>query len=87
MNNMDRHSPLFTACRASMWAAGEPLLVRAQEAGVVRPDVEFGEVLHMMMGIGKVSTGDPAQTERMFRIVLDGLCYQPAQERRRPRWP
>lgn len=75
MNYMDRDAPLFHACRASMWAAGEPLLKRAQDAGVVRSDVDFGEVLSMMMGIGKIPTDDPAQTERMFRIVLDGLRY------------
>jgi AcrR family transcriptional regulator len=77
MNYMDRSAPLFTTCRASMWAAGEPLLKRAQEAGVVRADVDFGQVLSMMMGIGKIPTDDPAQTEHMFHIVLDGLRYQP----------
>ena len=77
MNYMDKDAPLFTACRASMFAAGEPLLTRAQEAGVVRPDVEFGEILQMVMGIGKIPTTDPAQTEHMFRIALDGLRYQP----------
>jgi AcrR family transcriptional regulator len=79
MNYMDRDAPLFQACRASMWAAGEPLLKRAQEAGVVRLDVEFGEIISMMMGIGKIPTTDPAQTEHMFRIVLDGLRYQPPE--------
>jgi AcrR family transcriptional regulator len=74
---MDRDAPLFTACRASMFAAGEPLLKRAQEAGEVRPDVEFGEILQMVMGIGKIPTTDPAQTEHMFRIALDGLRYHP----------
>ena len=39
MNYMDNDAPLFKACRASMFAAGEPLLKRAQEAGAVRPDV------------------------------------------------
>ena len=56
----DQDAPLFQACRASLYAAGEPLLKRAQEAGVVRPDVEFGEVMQMVMGIAKVPTGDPA---------------------------
>jgi AcrR family transcriptional regulator len=77
LNYMDKDAPLFMACRASMFAAGEPLLTRAQEAGVVRPDVEFGEVLQMVMGIGKIPTTDPAATERMFRIALDGLRYRP----------
>jgi AcrR family transcriptional regulator len=77
MNYMDKDAPLFTACRASMFAAGEPLLRRAQESGAVRSDVEFGEILQMVMGIGKVPTTDPAQTEHMLRIVLDGLRYRP----------
>lgn len=77
MNYMDKDAPLFKACRASMFAAGEPLLKRAQEAGAVRPDVEFGEVLQMVMGIGKIPTADPAQSEHLFRIALDGLRYRP----------
>lgn len=79
MNYMDKDAPLFQACRASMFAAGEPLLKRAQEAGAVRPDVEFGETLQMVMGIGKVPTADPAQTAHMVRIALDGLRYRPQE--------
>ncbi len=78
LNYMDKDAPLFQACRASMYAAGEPLLERAQESGVVRPDVEFGEILQMVMGIGKIPTTDPAQTEHMLRIALDGLRYRPS---------
>ena len=77
LNYMDKDAPLFHACRASMFAAGEPLLKRAQESGAVRSDVEFGEVLQMVMGIGKVPTADPAQTAHMLRIALDGLRYRP----------
>jgi AcrR family transcriptional regulator len=77
LNYMDTNAPLFQKSRAAMYAAGEPLLTRAQEVGVVRPDVEFGEVLQMVMGIGKIPTTDPAQTERMVQIALDGLRYRP----------
>ena len=41
LNYLDHDAPLFQACRASLYAAGEPLLKRAQEAGVVRSDVEY----------------------------------------------
>ena len=75
---MDKNAPLFQACRQSMFAAGEPLLKRAQESGAVRPDVEFGEILQMVMGIGKIPSTDPAQTEHMLRIALDGLRYRPS---------
>jgi AcrR family transcriptional regulator len=77
LNYLDKDAPLFQACRASLFAAGEPLLKRAQDAGVVRPDVEFSEVMHIVMGIGKVPASDPRQTDHILRIALDGLRYRP----------
>src|SRR5262249_7703408 len=77
LNYMDKDAPLFRASREALFAAGEPLLKRAQQSGAVRSDVEFGEVLHIVMGIGKIPTADPAQTEHMLRIALDGLRYRP----------
>ena len=64
-------------CRTSLYDAGEPLLKRAQEAGVVRPDVEFPEVMQMVMGIAKIPVSDPSQIEHILRIALDGLRYHP----------
>src|SRR3954470_6462887 len=49
LNYLDRDAPLFAACKASLFDAGEPLLKRAQEAGVVRPDVSIAEVIQMVM--------------------------------------
>jgi AcrR family transcriptional regulator len=77
LNYLDRDAPLFQDCRASLFAAGEPLLKRAQEAGAVRGDVEFSEVMHMVMGIGKVPLADPVQRDHILRIALDGLRYRP----------
>jgi AcrR family transcriptional regulator len=77
MNYLDPDASLFKASRASLFAAGEPLLVRAQEAGVVRQDVTIAEVIQMVMGIAKIPASDPAQTERILRIALDGLRYRP----------
>jgi AcrR family transcriptional regulator len=76
-NYLDPDAPLFQACRASLFAAGEPLLKRAQEARVVREDVEFSDVLHMVVGISKLPTSDPKQSEHIIRIALDGLRYRP----------
>jgi AcrR family transcriptional regulator len=75
LDYMDRDAPLFKTCRASLFAAGEPLLTRAQDAGIVRPDVSFAEVMQMAMGIAKIPTNDRAQTEHILRIALDGLRY------------
>src|SRR5579862_925080 len=74
---MGQDAPLFKTCRASLFAAGEPLLKRAQEAGAVRPDATFAEVMQMVMGIAKIPTEDRAQTEHILRIALDGLRYTP----------
>jgi AcrR family transcriptional regulator len=77
-NYLDRDAQLFKSSRAALWAAGEPLLTRAQEAGVVRPDAEIGDVMHMVMGIAKIPSADPSQTTHIVRIALDGLRYRPA---------
>jgi AcrR family transcriptional regulator len=78
MNYMTPDAELFKASRAALFQSGEPLLARAQQAGVVRDDVQFGEVMQMVMGIGKVPGVEPEQTERMVRIALDGLRYRPS---------
>jgi AcrR family transcriptional regulator len=78
LNYLDMSAPLFRDCRVSLYAAGEPLLKRAQEAGVVRPDVEFPEIMQMVMGIAKIPASDPAQIEHILGIALDGLRYRPA---------
>jgi AcrR family transcriptional regulator len=77
LNYLDKDAALFQVCRTSLWEAGEPLLKRAQEAGVVRPDVSIGEVIQMVVGIAKIPTSDRGQTEHMLRIALDGLRYRP----------
>jgi AcrR family transcriptional regulator len=80
LDYMDKDAELFKVCRASLWEAGGPLLERAQEAGVVRTDVDFGEVMQMVMGIAKIPSSDPAQIDRILRVALDGLRYQPDAE-------
>jgi AcrR family transcriptional regulator len=77
LNYFDRDAALFRVCRTSLYDAGGPLLKRAQEAGVVRQDVEFPEVMQMVMGIAKIPASDPGQVEHILRIALDGLRYQP----------
>jgi AcrR family transcriptional regulator len=77
LNYVDRDAELFKTSRAALFSAGEPLLTRAQEAGVVRPDVDIAEVIQMVIGIAKIPASDPRQTARIVRIALDGLRYRP----------
>jgi AcrR family transcriptional regulator len=72
---VDRDAPLFKGCRTSIFAAGEPLLRRAQEAGAVRRDVELGDIIQMVGGIAKIQASEPGQIDHILRIALDGLRY------------
>jgi AcrR family transcriptional regulator len=76
LNYLDQDAALFQVCRSSLFAAGEPLLKRAQEAGVVRPDVTIADVIQMVVGIAKIPTSDPGQVDHIVRIALDGLRYR-----------
>ena len=78
---VDRDAQLFKTSRAALFNAGEPLLTRAQEAGVVRPDVDIAEVIQMVIGIGKIPASDPRQTQHILRVALDGLRYRPEAHR------
>ena len=76
-NYLDKDAALFSTSREALYAAGEPLLTRAQEAGVVRPDVDIAEVIQMVVGIAKIPTAEPGQRQHILRIALDGLRYRP----------
>jgi AcrR family transcriptional regulator len=76
LEHLDRDAEFFKICRTSFYGAGEPLLERAQQAGVVRPDTNMDDVLRMVGGIAKASTASPEETERILDLALDGLRYR-----------
>lgn len=81
MSYVDRDAALFRACRTELYAAGEPLLERAQAAGVVRCDTSFVEVIQMVGGIAKIQGMEPQQVESILNVALDGLRYAGAERR------
>ena len=76
LNYLERDAALFQSCRAALFAAGEPLLQRAQEAGAVRSDVTIAQVIQMVIAISKAPTSDPEQTRHLVHIALDGLRHR-----------
>lgn len=79
----ERDATVFADSRSLLHAAGEPLLHRAQEADIARPDVTIEEVVRMVGGIAKIPADDPADIERLLAVALDGLRYRPDQSRPR----
>jgi AcrR family transcriptional regulator len=76
---VERDASVFKSSRAALFAAGEPLLERAQSAHVVRADTNLAEVIQMVGGIAKIPTSEPGQIDHILDIALDGLRYRPAQ--------
>jgi AcrR family transcriptional regulator len=76
LNYVDQDAGLFKNCRATLFAAGEPLLERAQQAKAVRSDVDLAEIIHMVGGIAKIQGVEPEQIERILGVALDGLRYR-----------
>jgi AcrR family transcriptional regulator len=64
---------IFASCRSALFAAGGPLLARAQEAGAVRRDVDINDVLQIVSAVAKLSTPDAAHRSRLLDVALDGL--------------
>ncbi|MFJ9868027.1 TetR/AcrR family transcriptional regulator [Streptomyces sp. NPDC101165] len=70
---LDDESDIFLACRESMYAAGGPMLERAQKAGAARADMDFGDLLRMVAGITATAFESEAQRDRVLAIALDGV--------------
>ncbi len=76
LSYVDRDADMFQSCRAGLFAAGEPLLKRAQEEHVVRTDTNLTEIIQMVGGIAKIQASEPEQIGRILDIALDGLRYR-----------
>ncbi|MFD0664398.1 SbtR family transcriptional regulator [Thermocatellispora tengchongensis] len=59
-------------CWAMLGGAAGRLLRPAQEAGVVRADLEFADLVELVAGIAQVASG-PERAERLLTLTLDGL--------------
>jgi AcrR family transcriptional regulator len=66
-------SDTLNFCRDTLRRALGSLLARAQEAGVVRTDVDAADVLRLVHGVGMASEWAPEDADRLLSYVLDGL--------------
>lgn len=76
MSYVGRDAGVFTCSRAALFAAGEPILARAQQAHVARTDTDLTEVIQMVGAIAKIPTAERDQIDHILDIALDGLRYR-----------
>lgn len=76
MANVGKDAPVFRACHDAIFAAGEPLLARAKEAGAVRQDVDFPDVIRLVSGVTMIRNASPDEIRRVLAVALDGLRYR-----------
>ena len=78
---LGKDSELLSSCGKVIRDAAGALLARAQEAGVVRPDTDAGDVIRLVHAVNIATQrgpADPGQADRMLALILDGLRPQPA---------
>jgi AcrR family transcriptional regulator len=73
LDALDRESGAFHACRDALYATGEPLLTRAQDAGRARAEVTIDDVLRYFLGVTSAPASSKRQRERLFAMAVHGL--------------
>jgi AcrR family transcriptional regulator len=76
LNYVDHDATFFKTCRSDLFAVGEPVLKRAQDAKTVRADIDFTGIVQMVGGISKIEETVPGQRDHILDIALDGLRYR-----------
>ncbi|SNT65566.1 DNA-binding transcriptional regulator, AcrR family [Asanoa hainanensis] len=66
-------SPTLVECKGVMRNAIGDLLVRAQEAGAIRKEVEPDDVLRLAHGVVMATESAPDMADKLLGFVLDGL--------------
>jgi AcrR family transcriptional regulator len=74
---LNGESDIFLACRDSLYEAGGPLLLRAQQAGEARADISFDDLVRMVSGITSTAFPEEGQRDRVLAIALDGVRARP----------
>ncbi len=77
---LGKDSDLLFSCGQRIRGAAESLLARGQQAGVVRPDADAGDLIRLVHAVNIATERrptDPGQADRMLALILDGLRPQP----------
>jgi AcrR family transcriptional regulator len=70
---IDVRSDLFDRCHSEIRDAAGAVLLPAQEAGTVRPEVTVEDLLRLTHGLSVATQHAPETAERLLSYLLDGL--------------
>jgi AcrR family transcriptional regulator len=74
LDALDRESGVFRACRDALYEFGGPLLIRAQESGEARQDINIDDVMRFVIGVTTSPFGSEAQRDRILDMAVAGLA-------------
>jgi AcrR family transcriptional regulator len=66
-------SELISSCWMTMRQTTERLLANAQQAGVIRPDVDATDVMRLVHGVTVSTEKAPERSDMLLSVMLDGL--------------
>ena len=69
----EKNPDLALSSREKIRTSVGVVLVRAQQAGVARPDVDEADLVQLVAGMCLARNATPGQSERLLSVVLDGL--------------
>jgi AcrR family transcriptional regulator len=78
---LGQESELLSSCSKVIRDSADALVGRAQQAGVVREDVNAQDVIRLVHAVNLATQrgpSDPGQTDRLLGLVLDGLRPPPS---------
>src|SRR5689334_16425430 len=71
-------SELISSCWMAMRQTTERLLANAQEAGVIRSDVDATDVMRLVHGVTVSTEKAPERSDMLLSVMLDGLRATPS---------
>ena len=75
----EKNPDLVLSLREKIAGAVSTVLVRAQQAGVARTDIDHADLMQLVGGMCMARNATFAQNERLLQLVLDGIRTQPAR--------
>ncbi|MDO9353304.1 MAG: helix-turn-helix domain-containing protein [Solirubrobacteraceae bacterium] len=73
LSALNKGSETMVAARGALYAAGNPILARAQEAGEVRADTSIQDLMMLVLAVTNGTFVDDAQRARVLAMALDGI--------------